>query len=41
MNPLALIKRQLEKSARLQDAQMAMIANPLVYRGVPYKSRQR
>jgi len=32
MNPLALIKQQLEKAARLREAQMAS----LVYRGVAY-----
>jgi hypothetical protein len=32
MNPLALIKEQLEKAARLREAQMAS----LVYRGVAY-----
>lgn len=32
MNPLLLIKQQLEKTARLREAQMAA----LVYRGVPY-----
>jgi len=32
MNPLALIKQQLEKAARLHEAQMAS----LVYRGVAY-----
>ncbi len=32
MNPLALIKQQLEKAARLREAQMAS----LVYRSVAY-----
>ena len=32
MNPLALIKQQLEKTARLKEAQHAY----LVYRGVAY-----
>jgi hypothetical protein len=32
MNPLALIKQQLEKAARLREAQHAS----LVYRGVAY-----
>ena len=36
MNPLALIKRQLEKAARLREAQMVMISDHLVYRGVAY-----
>jgi hypothetical protein len=32
MNPLALIKKQIEKAARLREAQHAS----LVYRGVAY-----
>jgi hypothetical protein len=36
MNPLALIKKQLEKQARLREAQLAMISNELTYRGVRY-----
>lgn len=36
MNPLLLIKQQLEKAARLREAQLAMIQNQFVYRGVAY-----
>jgi len=35
MNPLALIKQQLEKAARLREAQAAT----LVYRGVAYNPK--
>jgi len=37
MNPLALIKQQLEKAARLKEAQHAS----LVYRGVAYTPKSR
>lgn len=39
MNPLLLIKQQLEKAARLREAQMAMVTNQFVYRGVPYSPK--